>query len=59
MTVVDDRPQMLPEEFEELAHFAARTAEGLQLEFINGRVCPGDGCLASKHRGMAEAMPFL
>lgn len=38
MTAVDDRPHMLPEEFEELARSAARTAEGLRLEFINGRL---------------------
>src|SRR6476659_826648 len=38
MTVVDDRPQMLPEEFEELARSAARTGEGLRLEFINGKL---------------------
>lgn len=38
MTVVDDRPHMLPGEFEELARFAARTSEGLRLEFINGRL---------------------
>jgi Uma2 family endonuclease len=38
MTAVDDRPQMLPEGFEELARFAAHTQEGLRLEFINGKL---------------------
>ncbi|MCP3820759.1 Uma2 family endonuclease [Streptomyces sp. A3M-1-3] len=38
MTAIDDRPQMLPEEFEELARLAARSAEGLRLEFINGKL---------------------
>ncbi|MDT0452094.1 hypothetical protein [Streptomyces hesseae] len=38
MTAVSDRPQMLPEEFEELARLAARTIEGPRLEFINGKL---------------------
>lgn len=37
MTAVE-RPQMLVEEFEELARGAARSAEGLRLEFIGGRL---------------------
>ncbi|MFI6155220.1 Uma2 family endonuclease [Kitasatospora sp. NPDC051170] len=32
------RPQMLPEEFEELARLAFRTIEGLRLEFLGGRL---------------------
>lgn len=39
MTALADRPHMLLlSQFEELARFAARTAEGLRLEFINGRL---------------------
>lgn len=44
MTAVDDRPQaqdhaqMLPEQFEALAAFAAREAEGLRLEFVGGKL---------------------
>ncbi|MFF4949015.1 Uma2 family endonuclease [Streptomyces chattanoogensis] len=38
MTALADRPHMQLSEFEELARFAARTAEGLRLEFINGRL---------------------
>ncbi|KPC67138.1 hypothetical protein ADL29_02985 [Streptomyces chattanoogensis] len=38
MTALADRPHMLLSEFEELARLAARTAEGLRLEFINGRL---------------------
>ncbi|MFF4601281.1 Uma2 family endonuclease [Streptomyces sp. NPDC001339] len=38
MAALADRPQMLLSEFEELARIAARTAEGLRLEFINGRL---------------------
>jgi Uma2 family endonuclease len=38
MTVTSDRPQMLPEEFEEFARLAVRTIEGVRLEFINGRL---------------------
>ncbi|MEV8324478.1 Uma2 family endonuclease [Kitasatospora sp. NPDC056731] len=33
-----DRPQLLTEEFEELARLAARTIEGVRLEFLNGRL---------------------
>ncbi|MFF4155684.1 Uma2 family endonuclease [Streptomyces sp. NPDC001678] len=38
MTAISDRPQMLPEEFEEFARLAARTVEGVRLEFINGKL---------------------
>ncbi|PBC76968.1 Uma2 family endonuclease [Streptomyces sp. TLI_235] len=38
MTALSDRPHMLPEEFEEVARLAARSAEGLRLEFINGKL---------------------
>ncbi|MBD0691371.1 Uma2 family endonuclease [Streptomyces sp. CBMA123] len=38
MTAISDRPQMLPEQFEELAHALARTAEGVRPEFINGKL---------------------
>lgn len=38
MTALADRPHMLLSEFEELARLAARTAEGLRLEFINGKL---------------------
>lgn len=44
MTAVDDRPQaqdhaqMGPEEFEALAAYAARTVEGLRLEFLGGKL---------------------
>jgi len=38
MTATHDRPQMLPEEFEEYARLAARVAEGVRWEFINGRI---------------------
>ncbi|MER7397784.1 Uma2 family endonuclease [Streptomyces sp. NPDC000151] len=38
MSVTADRPHMLQGEFEELARVAARTTEGLRLEFINGRL---------------------
>ncbi|WBP89724.1 Uma2 family endonuclease [Kitasatospora cathayae] len=38
MTAISDRAQMLPEEFEELARLAFRTAEGIRLEFLNGRL---------------------
>ncbi|MEV0600796.1 Uma2 family endonuclease [Streptomyces sp. NPDC050315] len=38
MSVTADRPHMLPGEFEELARAAARTTEGLRLEFINGQL---------------------
>ncbi|MCC3774010.1 Uma2 family endonuclease [Streptomyces sp. UNOB3_S3] len=47
MTAISDRPQMLPEEFEEFTRLAARTVEGVRLEFINGKlgVKPvPDGC---------------
>lgn len=33
-----DRPQMLTEEFEELARIGARVSEGLRLEFIDGKM---------------------
>ncbi|MFC4959226.1 Uma2 family endonuclease [Streptomyces mauvecolor] len=36
MTVMADRPHMLPDEFEALARIAAREREGTRLEFING-----------------------
>ncbi|MEV7774636.1 Uma2 family endonuclease [Kitasatospora sp. NPDC086791] len=38
MTALSDRPQMLPEEFEDLAHLLARTADGIRPEFINGKL---------------------
>ncbi|GHJ36249.1 Uma2 family endonuclease [Streptomyces sp. TS71-3] len=38
MTTLADRSQMLPEDFEDAARALARTADGLRLEFINGRV---------------------
>ncbi|MEZ0094789.1 Uma2 family endonuclease [Streptacidiphilus sp. EB129] len=38
MTAISDRPQMLPQEFEEFARLAARSAEGVRLEFINGKL---------------------
>ncbi|MFI8459002.1 Uma2 family endonuclease [Kitasatospora sp. NPDC085464] len=38
MTAISDRPQMLPEEFEELSRHLARTAEGIRPEFINGKL---------------------
>lgn len=38
MPPISDRPQMLPQEFEELARLAPRAAEGLRLEFIHGRL---------------------
>ncbi|AJZ85054.1 MULTISPECIES: Uma2 family endonuclease [Streptomyces] len=38
MTATHDRPQMLPEEFEEYARLAARVAEGVRWEFINGKI---------------------
>lgn len=38
MTTVSDRPQILPEEFEEFARLAARTVEGVRLELINGKL---------------------
>ncbi|MFJ8626177.1 Uma2 family endonuclease [Kitasatospora sp. NPDC093550] len=38
MTAISDRPQMMPEDFEELAHLLARTAEGIRLEFIYGKL---------------------
>ncbi|MFJ9611411.1 Uma2 family endonuclease [Kitasatospora sp. NPDC101176] len=47
MTAIFDRPQMLPEDFEELARGAARTLERIRLEFINGKLgvkpVPGGG----------------
>ncbi|MFG2298770.1 Uma2 family endonuclease [Streptomyces sp. NPDC048603] len=33
-----DRPHLMPEEFDAVARFAAREAEGLRLELIEGRV---------------------
>lgn len=51
MTAISDRPQMLPEEFEELARLAARTAEGVRLEFINGKLG------ASRRRTATMAAP--
>lgn len=38
MTAIDERPQMLPEQFEEFARLAARVAEGTRWEFINGKI---------------------
>ncbi|MGW0366065.1 Uma2 family endonuclease [Streptomyces sp. NPDC002990] len=38
MTVMTDRPLMLPEEFEALARIGAREIEGLRLEFIDGKL---------------------
>ncbi|MEV4739872.1 Uma2 family endonuclease [Streptomyces sp. NPDC049555] len=38
MTAVSDRPQMLPEEFEDFARAAAHAVEGPRYEFIRGRV---------------------
>jgi Uma2 family endonuclease len=38
MTALSDRPQMLPEEFEEFARLSAHAAEGVRLEFINGKL---------------------
>ncbi len=38
MTATFGRPQMLPGEFEELAHLAPRAVEGIRLEFLNGRL---------------------
>ncbi|MFF7989546.1 Uma2 family endonuclease [Kitasatospora xanthocidica] len=37
MAAVSERPQMLPEEFEEFARRLASTAEGIRPEFINGK----------------------
>ncbi|MBW1603814.1 Uma2 family endonuclease [Streptomyces sp. JJ66] len=37
MTASDDRPQMLPEQFEEFARRAAHPVEGLRLEFLGGK----------------------
>lgn len=37
VTAIHDRPQMRPEEFEESARLAARVAEGMRWEFINGK----------------------
>ncbi|TKA09671.1 Uma2 family endonuclease [Actinacidiphila oryziradicis] len=38
MTAIHDRPQMLPEEFEEFARLAGRVMEGMRWEFINGKI---------------------
>ncbi|MFF4383259.1 Uma2 family endonuclease [Kitasatospora sp. NPDC092039] len=38
MTVISERPQMLPEQFEEFARHLGRTVEGIRLEFINGKL---------------------
>ncbi|MFF3002792.1 Uma2 family endonuclease [Kitasatospora sp. NPDC057940] len=38
MTAISDRPQMLPEEFEEFARLLARTAERIRPELINGKL---------------------
>ncbi|MFD9726989.1 Uma2 family endonuclease [Streptomyces sp. NPDC059072] len=38
MSAPGKRPHMLPEEFEAVARIAAREAEGLRLEFIDGRL---------------------
>jgi Uma2 family endonuclease len=38
MTAISDRPQMLPEEFEEFARLGAHTVEGVRLEFIDGKL---------------------
>ncbi|MER8104421.1 Uma2 family endonuclease [Kitasatospora sp. NPDC094016] len=38
MTAISERPHMLPEEFEEIADLVARRAEGIRLEFINGKL---------------------
>ncbi|MGW2396455.1 Uma2 family endonuclease [Kitasatospora sp. NPDC001664] len=38
MTAISDRPQLLPEEFEEVARVVARAAEGVRLELIDGKL---------------------
>ncbi|MBO1415880.1 Uma2 family endonuclease [Streptomyces sp. FH025] len=38
MTAISERPQMLPEQFEEFARHMGRTVEGIRLEFINGKL---------------------
>ncbi|MGW4649311.1 Uma2 family endonuclease [Kitasatospora sp. NPDC004289] len=38
MTAVSDRPQLLPEEFEEVARVVARAAEGVRLELLDGKL---------------------
>ncbi|MFD7453967.1 Uma2 family endonuclease [Kitasatospora sp. NPDC059827] len=38
MTAISDRPQMLPEQFEEFARHLADTVEGVRPEFINGKL---------------------
>jgi len=38
MSAVADRPQMLPEEFEEFARLSVHAAEGVRLEFIDGKL---------------------
>ncbi|MEU8923932.1 Uma2 family endonuclease [Kitasatospora sp. NPDC048545] len=38
MTAISERPQMLPEQFEEFARHPGRTVEGIRLEFINGKL---------------------
>ncbi|MGW7448500.1 Uma2 family endonuclease [Kitasatospora sp. NPDC054795] len=38
MTAISERPQMLPEQFEEFARHLGRTVEGIRLEFINGKL---------------------
>ncbi|MEO3973888.1 Uma2 family endonuclease [Streptomyces sp. CAU 1734] len=38
MTVMADRPQMLPDEFEAAARALAREVEGLRAEFIHGKM---------------------
>ncbi|MGF1426299.1 Uma2 family endonuclease [Kitasatospora sp. LaBMicrA B282] len=38
MTAMVDRPQMAPEEFEELARIVANTFEGMRVELINGKL---------------------
>ncbi|MEU3565502.1 Uma2 family endonuclease [Kitasatospora sp. NPDC006786] len=38
MAAISERPQILPEQFEEFARHLGRTVEGIQLELINGKL---------------------
>ncbi|MEU4117334.1 Uma2 family endonuclease [Kitasatospora sp. NPDC028055] len=38
MTAISERPQMLPEQFEEFVRRLGRTVEGIRPEFINGKL---------------------
>lgn len=38
MTVIDDRPHVFPEEFDEATRILARTTEGVRLELIDGKL---------------------